>query len=156
EGDGNVRSSQECLERFDRNLIQRAVGGLPHFLVAVAEQVHENRQLLRRPGRDRALRRQQPHFARNFSAGEEVEQRRRPVHRTAMKSLRVSGVTRVVTVAPFLPSGRPSPPFTETVTAPASPATSTNSCPISMLRCSPARTMPSMVFTPSTVAEIQQ
>ena len=80
--DRHVRAREELLERLDRNLVEGLVGGLADLAIRILEQQHENRELLVRARRQRALRRLQAHVALDLAALEEIQQRRRDHHRT--------------------------------------------------------------------------
>ena len=69
-----VLAREERAQRLERQRVQRGAGGAPDLRIGVVREQHEQRELLLRPRRQRALRREQAHVARHFAAAEEIDQ----------------------------------------------------------------------------------
>ena len=65
---------EERAQRLERQRVQRHAGGAADLRIGIVRQQDEERELLLRARRERALRRQQADVARHLAAAEEVDQ----------------------------------------------------------------------------------
>ena len=123
--------------------------------IGIFEQQDQDRELLVRAWRQRALRRQHPDVARHFAPPEEIEQRSGSAHRVDEVVFEIGQVQTRGHDFSLLAERLRCDTVDLMASADASPTVSTISRRTSIVRCSPGCSRRSSVFSPSTVADTQ-
>src|SRR5262249_42110765 len=119
-----IRAAEERRERLVGDPRQRLLGDVADLPVGILDEQRQDGDLLVGARRQRPLGGLHAHVPRHVAALEEIQERSRTDHR-GRNSLKLLGVTRVVTTWPALPSGLAADPFSVIEIAEASPAVST-------------------------------